>query len=126
MRSALDGDLISFAYHDLGGKAEFMAEVEFKLERVHVVSERFKLRLNAGAARGWNWSWSFSTMLRGWIGRRWSGLPGITQNLLAAAVANPETGGFAKLPLLSENDRRQLLVEWNATAAEFPADEMSA
>ncbi len=39
-----DGELISFAYHDLGGKQE-QGGVGFGLERVVVVSERFKLRL---------------------------------------------------------------------------------
>jgi amino acid adenylation domain-containing protein len=46
-------------------------------------------------------------------------IAGYYRNLLAAAVANPETA-VAKLPLLSENDRRQLLVEWNQTAAAYP------
>jgi len=41
--------------------------------------------------------------------------------LLEAIAADPgrRTG---ELPLLAEAERRQLLVEWNATAADFPAD----
>jgi len=43
------------------------------------------------------------------------------QNLLSAIVENPrQTVG--ELPLLSELERHQLLVEWNDTATEYPAD----
>src|SRR6185437_11140234 len=41
---------------------------------------------------------------------------------LAAAVANPTTQ-VSKLPLLSEAERRQLLVDWNQTAAAYPAEQ---
>ncbi len=43
------------------------------------------------------------------------------QTLLAAAVAAPETA-VSRLPLLPESERRQLLVEWNQTAAAYPQD----
>ncbi|WP_240359955.1 condensation domain-containing protein, partial [Pyxidicoccus trucidator] len=43
------------------------------------------------------------------------------QVLLEAAVANPDTR-LSALPLLSDSERQQVLVEWNDTAAEFPAD----
>lgn len=39
--------------------------------------------------------------------------------LLTAAVEHPETP-VARLPLLTNAQRRQLLVEWNQTAVEFP------
>ena len=42
------------------------------------------------------------------------------QNLLAGLVANPEER-ISHLPLLSEAERRQLLVEWNDTKTDYPA-----
>jgi amino acid adenylation domain-containing protein len=108
----------AFGYHDLSAK-QTSGGVGFELERVSVVSERFKLRLN-GVRRGSGMELEFqfdaSRLERGAVER----MAWYYSNLLAAAIANPETA-VAKLPLLSEQDRRQLLVEWNATAAEFPA-----
>jgi amino acid adenylation domain-containing protein len=43
------------------------------------------------------------------------------QILLAGIVANPDRS-IATLPLLSDAERKPLLVEWNDTAAEFPKD----
>jgi len=43
------------------------------------------------------------------------------QNLLEAIVANPEQR-IADLPLLSESELHQLLVEWNNTQADYPQD----
>jgi aspartate racemase len=43
------------------------------------------------------------------------------QNLLAGLVASPEQR-ISQLPLLSESERRQLLVEWNDTKTDYPAD----
>jgi surfactin family lipopeptide synthetase A len=42
--------------------------------------------------------------------------------LLEAAASNPEFR-ISQLPLLSENEKRQLLVEWNETQTEFPRNE---
>ena len=47
-------------------------------------------------------------------------LAGHFQNLLAGLVADPEQS-VSRLPLLSEAERYQLLVEWNRTEAPFPA-----
>ncbi len=41
--------------------------------------------------------------------------------LLAGALADPDQP-VAALPLLSDSERRQILVDWNATAADFPRD----
>ncbi len=41
--------------------------------------------------------------------------------LLAGTVTNPEQP-ISQLPLLSETERRQLLIEWNDTHNEYPAD----
>jgi amino acid adenylation domain-containing protein len=43
------------------------------------------------------------------------------QTLLEAVAADPEQC-LAKLPLLTEAERQQLLVEWNATAADYPKE----
>jgi len=42
------------------------------------------------------------------------------QTLLEGAVANPEQR-ISKLPILTETERRQLLVEWNDTRTDYPA-----
>lgn len=43
------------------------------------------------------------------------------QTLLAGIAANPEEPVWA-LPLLTAAERRQLVVEWNATASDYPRD----
>ncbi|NEP31533.1 non-ribosomal peptide synthetase [Moorena sp. SIO3B2] len=43
------------------------------------------------------------------------------QNLLSAIVENPQQV-VSELPLLSVEERHQLLVEWNDTASEYPID----
>ncbi|MFL5538397.1 MAG: amino acid adenylation domain-containing protein, partial [Longimicrobiaceae bacterium] len=43
------------------------------------------------------------------------------QSLLAAAAADPGER-ISRLPLLSADDRRQVVEEWNATRVEYPAD----
>ncbi|NET13338.1 MAG: amino acid adenylation domain-containing protein, partial [Okeania sp. SIO1H6] len=43
------------------------------------------------------------------------------QTLLAGIVANPDCP-ISELPLLTEAEHHQLLVEWNDTAVEYPAD----
>ena len=43
------------------------------------------------------------------------------QTLLEGIVANPETP-IGELPLLTEAERQQVLVEWNATETEYPKD----
>ncbi len=116
----LEGDLVASATRNL--QAGFRRV--FELERVSVVSERYKLRLNAvrrGAGIELEFQYDASRLERASVER----IAGYYQNLLTAAVANPETA-VSKLPLLSENERKQLLVEWNATAAEFPGCEVFA
>jgi non-ribosomal peptide synthetase component F len=43
------------------------------------------------------------------------------QTLLEGIVTNPHQR-ISQLPLLTESEQRQLLVEWNATQADYPAD----
>src|SRR6185437_3006611 len=109
-----------FGYQDFGSSSD-ASDVRFELERVYVISERFKLRLVA-VQRGFELTLEFhydsSRLSRSVVER----IAGWYQNLLAAAVANPATQ-VSKLPLLSEAERRQLLVDWNQTAAAYPADQ---
>ena len=49
-------------------------------------------------------------------------LAGHWQTLLAGIVANPNQP-LSSLPLLTEQERRQLLVEWNATQTEYPLEQ---
>jgi amino acid adenylation domain-containing protein len=112
-----DGELISFAYHDLGDE-KIHGGVGFSLERVEVVSERFKLRL-VGVRRESELELEFHYDASRLERRAVERIAGYYQNLLAAAVANPETA-VSRLPLLSGNERRQLLVEWNQTATAYP------
>jgi amino acid adenylation domain-containing protein len=108
----------SFGAVDLGEAEEF-GGLNFELERLHVVSERFKLKLvvvKRGGELKLEFHYDSSRLERVLVERiaRWY------QNLLAAALANPATK-VSQLPLLSEDERRQLLVDWNQTAAEYPA-----
>lgn len=48
-------------------------------------------------------------------------LAGHWQTLLEGIVAHPEWR-LAQLPLLTDTEREQLLVEWNATATDYPKD----
>jgi len=111
-------------YGDAGGGALLLilGGVGFSLERLQVVSEGFKLRLVAmrrltekGGELELEFGYDASRLEHNAVER----IAGYYQNLLAAAMANPGTA-ISRLPLLSGLERRQLLVEWNQTAAEYP------
>jgi aspartate racemase len=86
---------------------------------VHTGTAKFELSLELletnDGLRGWI---EYSTDLfdPGTIDR----LAGHLQTLLDAAVADPDRH-LSALPLLTATEQRQLLVEWNATALDFPA-----
>ncbi len=44
------------------------------------------------------------------------------QNILKSIVSNPEER-ISELPMLSEEERRQLLLQWNATRTEYPSEQ---
>ncbi|MBV9182729.1 MAG: AMP-binding protein, partial [Acidobacteria bacterium] len=93
-------------------------EVSFSLERLHVVSESFKLRLAIIMGR------AGVRLELHYDGSRFSpssveAVAGYYQSLMAAAVAEPDRA-VSRFPLLSENQRRQLLIDWNDTQAEYP------
>ena len=80
---------------------------------------KFDLVLNADATRsGLAATWKYNTDLfdRTTISR----LSGHLENLLSAAVADPETP-IELLPLLSAAERHQLALEWNDTGSAYPA-----
>jgi amino acid adenylation domain-containing protein len=107
----------SFADYDLGRKHTY-GGVGFRLERLQAVSERFKLRLvvvRRESEPELEFHYDASCLERASVER----IAGYYQNLLAAALAHPDTL-VSRLPLLSEKERQQLLVEWNQTASAFP------
>ena len=111
----------SFSYQDLGARQTFDG-VGFTVERVHVVSERYKLRLiavrresDSGAELELEFHYDSAHFDPPAIER----IARYYVNLLTAALANPATA-VSRLPLLSEAERHQLLIEWNQTAAEYP------
>src|SRR6266496_3828314 len=114
----------SYCYRDLGTKQTFDG-VGFTLERIHVVSEPYKLRLVAvrrqseqGQELEFEFHYDSSRFERSSV----ECMAGYYVNLLTAALANPATA-ISRLPLLSESERQQLLVEWNQTASEYPKAE---
>ena len=44
------------------------------------------------------------------------------ENILESVIADPAQR-LSELPLLSDDEKRQLLIEWNATAVEYPSDQ---
>jgi amino acid adenylation domain-containing protein len=113
-------EVISFAFRRMPEPQAF-GGVEFGLERVAVVSERAKLRLVAverGEGLELEFHYDAARLERSTVER----IAGYYQTLLAAAVADPETLVW-RLPLLSEAERRKLLVEWNQTTAAYPERE---
>ena len=48
-------------------------------------------------------------------------MDGHFQTLLEAIVADPDQP-ISTLPILTESERHQILVEWNDTAADYPRD----
>lgn len=46
---------------------------------------------------------------------------GHCESLLASAISDPSTL-VSRLPLLTESERRRILVEWNSPAAEYPSE----
>ena len=98
---------------------KFPGVTSHQLERETVVA-KFDLNLSMSETEsGLIGSWQYNSDLfdRATI-RRWIGN---FQVLLESIVANPDRQ-VAQLPLLTESERHQLLVEWNNTATEYPHD----
>ena len=115
---AFDYEGASFSYYDLG-KTEPAGGAQFGLDRVQIIAERFKLRLvvvRRGPRVELEFHYDAARLDRSVVKR----IAGWYQNLLVAALKNAEAK-VSDLPLLSEAERQQL-VEWNNTAAEYPAE----
>jgi len=107
----------TFAYQVLGG-SEVADGVSFALERIHIVSEPYRLRLVAvrhGSELELEFHYDASRFERNAVER----IAGYYINLLTAAVTNPATA-VSKLPLLSDVERKQLVTDWNQTTCEYP------
>jgi amino acid adenylation domain-containing protein len=110
----------AFSFLDIGPEKNG-GGLAFRLEQVRVVSERFKLRLNVvkrGSDLECEFHYDATRFERSAIER----MAGYYQNLLRAALVNPATP-VSRLPLLAPAERDQLVVEWNQTAAAYPADQ---
>src|SRR5271157_3690488 len=95
-------------------------DLSFTLEQIFASSECSKLKLSAAQrTNGLRLEFHYD-------GSRFSHdsverVSSYLQTLLTAAVAEPETH-VSRLPLLPEAERRQLVVDWNQTAADYPRD----
>src|SRR5438552_2423351 len=113
------GPSVGFAYSERPAKQVY-GDVEFSIVRQDVCSDRFTLKLSASrSASGLTLEFEYdpARLEPAWI-ERWAGY---FCTLLAAAVDHPETA-VSRLPLLSQAEQQQLLVEWNQTAAPYPQD----
>ncbi len=110
---------VGFEYRELS-PAQTFKNVTFRIERATTPLERFKLKLLAvrgEAGLTLELHYDSARFEQAAIER----VAGYFQSLLAAAVAAPETV-VSRLPLLPESERRQLLLDWNQTAAAYPQD----
>ena len=110
---------IGFDYLDAPAPQEF-GGVTFRCGQQYVCSEGFKLKLSAQrSASGLILEFHFdsSRLERATVEQ----FAGYFQTLLTAAAENPDIPA-SRLPLLNETERHKLLVEWNQTAADYPAD----
>lgn len=88
----------------------------FTIVRQEACTERFGVKLSVRGNR-LEFHYDASRMPRETM-ERWAAH---YQVLLSAALAHPETP-VARLPLLTETEKRQLLEDWNQTAAPYPSD----
>ena len=98
---------------------EFPGVTSHQLERENTVA-KFDLTLfveetESGLIGSWKYNSDLfaPSTIRRWIGH--------FQVLLESIVANPQQQ-VSQLPLLTESERHQLLIEWNDTATDYPQD----
>nr|AIW82283.1 PuwF [Cylindrospermum alatosporum CCALA 988] len=84
---------------------------------IEAVTSKFDITLSMEETpQGLLGNWEYSTDL--FDGETISRMAGHFQNLLAAVVANPAEP-IQQLPLLSDSERQQLLVDWNSTTVDY-------
>jgi amino acid adenylation domain-containing protein len=107
----------AFAWDDLAPD-ENTRETGFILERAWVLGEPFKVRLTVlrhAPEMSFELHYDASRLESGAIRR----IAGYYANLIAGVASDPGLA-LSRLPLLSQAERRQLVVDWNQTAATYP------
>ncbi|MBV9914404.1 MAG: AMP-binding protein, partial [Sinobacteraceae bacterium] len=121
INSLLEETPPSFVLPELNASVLAMDEVSAQLElKMEEVNAQFELMLRLRqTAQGPICRFEYATDLfdRSTIER----LAGHLKTLLEGIVTSPDAR-VSELPLLPEAERRQLLEEWNATAADYPRD----
>ena len=88
--------------------------------QTEIVTSKFDLSLviedKGNCLRGW-WEYSSDLFNVDTINR----MTGHFQTLLTAIVENPQAP-IGNLPLLTQTEQHQLLIEWNSTSGDFPHD----
>jgi amino acid adenylation domain-containing protein len=98
------------------GKNVSMKPYSSGLQRGSVLDLNLQIE-EVGSSLVANWQYNTDLFDAATVSR----MAGHFQTLLEAIVANPEQR-VAQLPLLTEAERNQLLVEWNNTRTEYPQD----
>lgn len=111
---------VMFALHNLPSSELQLTELSVENEPVEHRTAKFDLILSmreeTGGLKG-VFEYSVDLFERATIER----MVGHFQTLLAGIVVDPEQS-IATLPLLTETERHQLLVEWNQTQTDYPRD----
>jgi amino acid adenylation domain-containing protein len=111
---------VTFAMHNLLLDTFDLPGIKLTPSRVERGTSQFDLSLGIRQTqKGLTGSWEYNSDLfePDTIAR----MTGYFQTLLEAIVANPDQR-VGELPLLTESERYQLLVEWNNTTKEYPFD----
>ncbi len=103
---------------DRGNRMQFF-DLDVEIIPVSANSSKFDLGLNVTEQNGelvldmdYNSDLFNATTIHRWLGH--------LRTLLAGVVANPRQR-LSELPLLDEQERQQMLVEWNRTDVEYPS-----
>ena len=110
---------VSFSYEEYGA-AEQCGGVGFRVVEAEAGGERYTLKLRC-ERRGGELRLAFhydASRLSRPVVERWMEQ---YRTLLEAALAQPEER-VSRLPLVGEEEKQRLLVEWNRTAAEYPRE----
>ena len=110
---------VMFVLDDAGGSSVKLPELTVSSYSVELGTAKFDLTLSMEkTADGLAGVWEYNADLfdRATIAR----MAGHFQTLLEAIVANPQQK-VSSLPLLTEQERHQLLVDWNNTTKEYPS-----
>jgi amino acid adenylation domain-containing protein len=111
---------VLFALHNLPTQAITLPELTLTMVPAESVTSRFDMALDLRAgAQGVRGSLEYSTDL--FDERTIKSLIRHLENLLESAVAEPERR-LSELPLLTVDEREQMLVGWNDAKAEYPRD----